>query len=93
MEGRVLGIQQLNYVSKKTGNPVVGVTLHCAFKDPEVTGECIERVFVSDNLNLRHVLDSIWPGDTIDVTYNRRGYVAGVSLIAHKDDQKADQKK
>lgn len=82
MEARVLGVQQVNYVSKKTGNPVVGVTLHCASKDPDVVGECAENVFISDNLNIRGLIDSIHPGDIIDVVYNRRGYVADVALIS-----------
>lgn len=86
MNARVLGIQPVNYVSKKTGNPVVGVTLHCAFKDPDVQGESAESVFISDNLNVRELVDTIQPGDTIDVVYNRRGYVASVSIVSlHQD--------
>nr|DAH77432.1 MAG TPA: hypothetical protein [Inoviridae sp.] len=35
MKVKVLGIQSVDYVSRKTGNPVKGVTLHSAFKDDE----------------------------------------------------------
>ena len=35
MKVKVLGIQSVDYVSRKTGNPVKGVTLHSAFKDAQ----------------------------------------------------------
>lgn len=39
MIARVLGVQYLDYVSRKTGNPVKGLSLHCAYKDQQVEGE------------------------------------------------------
>ena len=51
MKVKVLGIQSVDYVSRKTGNPVKGVTLHSAFKDAQVEGESVSSIFVSDNLN------------------------------------------
>lgn len=39
MKFRVLGVQQQDYISKRTGNPVKGVTLHCSAKDAQVVGE------------------------------------------------------
>lgn len=79
MKLRVLGTQQVDYVSKKTGEPVVGVTLHCVYKDSQVTGEAVDSVFISERLGIPG-LDAIQPGMTVDVEYNRRGYVSGLSV-------------
>ena len=79
MKATVLGIQNVNYVSKKTGNPVSGVTLHCSFKDPSVRGDAVDGIFVSDNLGLS-VLADIKPGDSIDIETNLRGYVQNVTI-------------
>ena len=61
MKVKVLGIQSVDYVSRKTGNPVKGVTLHSAFKDAQVEGESVSSIFVSDNLNLK-CISEIRPG-------------------------------
>ncbi len=78
MKVKVLGIQSVDYVSKRTGNPVKGVTLHSAFKDPQVRGEAVDGIFISDNLGL--ALSDIKPGDFVDVETNFRGYVTNVTV-------------
>ena len=50
MKVKVLGIQFVDYVSRKTGNPVKGVTLHSCYPDGQVKGEAVDSIFVSDNL-------------------------------------------
>ena len=79
MKVKVLGIQSVDYVSRKTGNPVKGVTLHSAFKDAQVEGESVSSIFVSDNLNLKCVAE-IRPGMLVDVEYNNRGYVCDLAI-------------
>ena len=79
MKAKVLGIQSVDYVSRKTGNPVKGVTLHSSFKDAQVEGESVDSIFVSDNLNLKCVAE-IRPGMVVDVEYNNRGYVCDLAL-------------
>ena len=78
MKVKVLGIQSVDYVSKRTGNPVKGVTLHSAFKDPQGRGEAVDGIFISDNLGL--ALSDIKPGDFVDVETNFRGYVTNVTV-------------
>lgn len=80
MKVRVVGVQSVDYVSRKTGNPVKGVTLHAVYKDAQVHGEAVGNIFVSDNLGIACVAD-IAPGATIDVQYNNRGYVADISIL------------
>ena len=79
MKVKVLGIQSVDYVSRKTGNPVKGVTLHSAFKDAQVEGESVSSIFVSDNLNLKCVAE-IRHGMLVDVEYNNRGYVCDLAI-------------
>ena len=79
MKVKVLGIQSVDYVSRKTGNPVKGVTLHSTFKDAQVEGESVSSIFVSDNLNLK-CISEIRPGMLVDVEYNNRGYVCDLAI-------------
>ena len=79
MKVKVLGIQSVDYVSRKTGNPVKGVTLHSAFKDAQVEGESVSSIFVSDNLNLK-CISEIRPGMLVYVEYNNRGYVCDLAI-------------
>lgn len=79
MKYKVIGTQLVDYVSKKTGNPVKGVTIHAACKDAQVKGEMASQIFVSDQLGIDG-LYSLAPGSTVDVEYNNRGYVCGVTF-------------
>ena len=77
----VLGIQFVDYVSRKTGNPVKGVTLHSCYPDGQVKGEAVDSIFVSDNLGL-DFLYQILPGDEVNIEYNNRGYVCNVAPLS-----------
>lgn len=79
MKVKVLGIQTVDYTSRKTGNPVKGVTLHSSFKDAQVQGESVSSIFISDNLGLKCVTE-IHPGMMVDVEYNNRGYVCDLAI-------------
>lgn len=80
MKVKVLGIQSVDYVSRKTGNPVKGITLHSSFKDAQVEGESVSPIFVSDNLGLNCIAE-VRPGMTVDVEYNNRGFVCDLKLL------------
>lgn len=78
MLAKVMGVQKVDY-TKKSGEPCKGVTLHVAFKDNNVVGECVDSLFVNDNLGIYSVYD-LNPGDSVNLEFNRRGYIAGVTL-------------
>ncbi len=80
MKARVLGIQSVDYVSRRTGQPVKGITLHVSHKDQQVTGDAVCNVFVSDNLGIAG-LSNIAVGVNVDVEYNNRGYVCGLAIL------------
>lgn len=75
----VLGVQTVDYVSRKTGNPVKGVTLHTKHKDSQVVGEAVANIFISDNLNLP-CIPELAPGQIVDVEYNNRGFVCDARI-------------
>ena len=79
MEYKVVGTHLVDYVSKKTGNPVKGVTLHALCKDSQVNGEMASQIFVSDQLGIEGLF-SLPIGCTVDVEYNNRGYVCAVNF-------------
>lgn len=79
MKVTLLGVQMVDYVSKKTGNPVKGVTLHAKYKDAQVTGEAVDSIYVSDSLDLP-CIPELKPGQIVDVSYNNRGYVCDVVI-------------
>lgn len=79
MLAKVLGTQNVDYVSKRTGQPVKGMTFHVSHKDQQVRGEAVSNVFVSDNLGIPDIVN-ITPGMTINVEYNNRGYVCGLTV-------------
>lgn len=79
MKVKILGIQSVNYTSHRTGNPVKGVTLHSMFKDSQVTGDAVSSIFVSDALQIP-VVGELKVGQTVDIEYNNRGFVCGLSF-------------
>lgn len=87
MKLKVLGTELIDYTSKKTGKPVKGISLHCAFKQQGVDGQAVESVFISDALDCYPVMCGVAPGSMVDVEYNRRGYVADASVIAESKKQ------
>lgn len=80
MKAKVLGTQNVDYVSRRTGNPVKGMTFHVSHKDSDVRGDAVSTVFVSDNLGIPDLVNIV-PGTHIDVEYNNRGYVCGITVL------------
>ncbi len=89
MKMTVLGLEKVDYTSKKTGEPVKGITLHCSCRDQNVIGYRAESVFVSDRLDCFRDLTILQPGAVINVEYNRRGYVADVEVISEQAEEEA----
>lgn len=82
MKMRVLGIQMQDYVSKKSNQPVKGVSLYCAFKDPQVDGEAVDNVFISERLDCYRSLCHVKPGDRVNVEYGRRGFIVDAEILS-----------
>lgn len=76
MKYKVLGIQDVDYVSAKTGKRVQGMNLHCTYEQKNVIGESVEKLYISSNIDGPIVK----VGDNVDVFYNRFGSVEEVRL-------------
>lgn len=79
MKYEIIGIEPVDYVSKKTGNRVKATNLHCydLNKDPDaVYGHAVERLYVRDTIDC----SSLQLGDHINTFYNRWGNIDEVRL-------------
>ena len=81
---KVVGKQTVDYVSKKTGQPVKGVTLHLTYPDDRIIGLGTESVFVSAKSTCYSVVMCLELGDDVDLFYNRYGSVEDIRPVAKK---------
>lgn len=70
---KIVGKQMVDYVSKKTNQPVKGVSLHCVGARNDVEGESVETIFVSARSAMYESVISMPLGTSILVSYNRWG--------------------
>lgn len=87
MKATVLGLKTTNFEPKdKPGTRVVGVTAYIGYKDPDVTGQKVENVFLSDtkmdNLGICIPENGFKAliGREIEVEYNRYGKLANLLI-------------
>lgn len=80
MKYKVVGTQLVNYISKRSGEPVKGVNLFVTCKDPQVNGELADKIFISDRLGIDGLF-SLPLGCTVDVQYNNYGHAVGVDFV------------
>lgn len=74
---KVLGVESVSYVSKKTGHPVSGTRLHLSGPKKGCDGVAVESCFCRSDA----FQDGIpVPGDEVRVFYNRYGNVDSVVL-------------
>lgn len=80
MRAKVLGKGVVNYVSKKTNQPVKGVTLHLGRTESAVEGLAVESVFISAKSDCFEKVAKLPLNSDVDVQYNRWGNVDNVVL-------------
>lgn len=74
---KVLGIESVNYVSKKTGNPVSGQRLHLSYDKKGCDGAAVESYFVRNDAFSDGVPGV---GDDVELFFNRYGNVRSVVI-------------
>lgn len=81
----LVGIEEVDYVSKKTGNPVQGINLFVNYLDPNVMGKRAENKYLSRNLctQLHITVDSLAPYifQEVELETNLKGFVTGVKPL------------
>lgn len=78
---KVVGKQNVDYISKKTQEPVKGVSLHCVGTRNTVEGECVETIYVSAKSAMYDEVMKLPLGSSVTVSYNRWGSVESVQAI------------
>lgn len=76
---KILGIENVDYESRKTGRRVRGTNLHCVRGDKPanmVDGDAVERLYIKQDIDC----SSLQVGDNIEVYYNRFGSVDSVQI-------------
>lgn len=79
MKFEILGKEKVDYVSRRTGQPVKGTNLHCTVLEggkTGVEGVQVERLYVKETIDC----SALAVGDAIDVYYNRFGSVDSIHL-------------
>lgn len=82
MKVELVGIGVLDYTSKKTGQPVQGLSLYINYPDPNVAGKVAESKYLSKALcdQIGISADTLLPyvSKEVELELNLRGYVIGV---------------
>lgn len=81
MEMHVVGVENVDYVSRKTGNSVKGIKFHCTSKNSHVEGLACESFFVGSRSQAYDDADKIPPDCDIDITFDRWGSVDSIEMI------------
>mgnify|MGYP004597080381 FL=1 len=84
MTTKIVGKQDVNYVSRKTNKPVTGVTLHCVGESQNVNGMAVDTVYISSASPMFEQVLSYPLGSEIMISYNRYGSVESVTLCKNK---------
>jgi hypothetical protein len=72
------GFRYLDFVSDE-GTSIKGLQLFVSYEDSSVTGQITDKLFIPAEVEKP---SNLKVGDTIDVSYNRRGKVIAVKAIA-----------
>ena len=80
MVKKIIGKSTVNYVSKKTNQPVVGINLHCSYEDRTTEGVAVERVYISSRAEFYPEIQKAPIGAEVEFFYNRWGNVEFVQV-------------
>ena len=81
MSMKVIGKEAVNYVSRKTNQPVNGVTLHCTLSRNDVSGLAVDSIFVSSKSSIYSDCMALPLDSEIMVGYNRFGSVEFIQRV------------
>lgn len=73
---KVIGVKNVDYVSRRSGRPVKGYSLYLTYERNDVDGLACEDVYVSTE----RINDVPYVGDLCSVYYNRYGSVESVVI-------------
>ena len=81
----IVGKKPVDYVSKKTGNPVQGISFFIerepTSREADVIGLVTDSIFISFNSPCFASLPKINPGDSVDLIYESDGRYSFLSRV------------
>lgn len=80
MKVTVLGIRDYRFEDEKSGDLKSGVTLYASYPDASVTGLAADKFSISDTLGYGDLVRSLEQDQEVDLDFNQRGKVCGLSL-------------
>jgi len=84
---KVVGIEKVHYMSKKSNQWVDGINLHCVSDPAEtdtVSGQTVERLFVSNRSAAIATAQQVQIGHDIKAFYNRFGSIDDILDLTTK---------
>ena len=82
MERKIIGLENVDYTSKKTGQPVKGIKIHATGINANVKGEAAEQFFVSVRAEgLYPKVTCFKVGDVIDIDFNNYGGINDIEYL------------
>lgn len=87
MNKTIVGKRKVGYTSKKTGQLVTGVELHCVGNSQRTDFEGMEceTIFISSNSSVYSQCLGVPIGAEIAVSYDRRGFLESLVLVESKE--------
>ncbi|MBD5401990.1 hypothetical protein HDR58_04200 [bacterium] len=82
---KVVGIEKVHYMSKKSNQWVDGLNLHCISDPVEtemISGQTVERLFISNRSAAIVAAQQVKIGDDIKAFYNRFGSIDDIMNLS-----------
>ncbi len=77
MKVKLIGARKLDFKSGD-GVQIKGVQLYVSFPEDGIIGEMVDKLFLRDDFEL----PACKPGDTLDISFNRKGKPEIIKMIA-----------
>ena len=75
---RIVGMRRSEF-DTRDGKHIAGTSIYCTYHDDRVTGEAVEKIFVTDEKCPD--VGALQLSDEIKVYYNKYGKVDGIELV------------
>ena len=80
MPVKIMGLQDVNFVND-AGEKVAGTTIHYCYKDDNVNGMAVDKVFVRVDSSIK-IPKGIAPNATATMVFNRKGKLASLQIAS-----------
>lgn len=79
MQTKILGIQEVDFTNKDTGEIIKGVSLHTAFREDGVNGLAVRKFFIRDGSIA--LPKDIQANEVLELGFNYKGRIESIRRI------------